>query len=223
MSLHHPDETLLMEYSAGSLSEAMALCVRLHLDRCPMCRGQLDMLNSLGAVMMEKGQPQPFSQEVSPELFDYILKEIGLEEESARSEPIKARSRPTLEDPLLKLLGQELSELPWKKQLGDVMVCDITHRFPDTPKGQTVTLQKLTAGGRAPAHTHRGTETTVVLRGAFADNTGVFEAGDIQILDDRDEHRPIALHGEDCYCLAVSTAPVRLTGTFTRLLNPFIH
>jgi len=56
MSTHHPDEVLLMEYSAGTLSEPMALCMRMHLDRCSHCRGQLDMLNSLGAIMLDHSQ-----------------------------------------------------------------------------------------------------------------------------------------------------------------------
>ncbi|MDX5298530.1 MAG: anti-sigma factor, partial [Gammaproteobacteria bacterium] len=34
---------------------------------------------------------------------------------------------------------------------------------------------------------------------------------------------PEALHGEDCVTLSVLSAPVRLTGRFMRLLNPFIR
>ena len=31
------------------------------------------------------------------------------------------------------------------------------------------------------------------------------------------------LAGEDCLCLAVTDAPLRLTGRFTRMLNPFLR
>jgi putative transcriptional regulator len=86
-----------------------------------------------------------------------------------------------------------------------------------------VVLQKLTAGGKAPAHTHRGEETTVVLQGAFVDHKGVFNQWDFVVLDERDNHKPVALEGKDCITLSVLSAPVKLTGTFTRLLNPFIH
>jgi putative transcriptional regulator len=86
-----------------------------------------------------------------------------------------------------------------------------------------VVLQKLCAGGKAPAHTHRGEETTVVLQGAFADIKGVFNQWDFVVLGPEDEHKPVALEGDDCITLSVLSAPLKLTGTFTRLLNPFIR
>jgi len=212
MSGHHPDEMLLMEYSAGTLSEPMALCIKLHLEKCSRCRGQLDMLNSLGAIMLDKRQGR---SDVSENLFDSIMDRLDGEPEAQTP-----TSATYCRDPLTKLLGTELEKLPWKRQLGDVSVCDISRYFGGEER---VTLQKLVAGGRAPAHTHGGSETTVVLHGAFADGNGVFEAGDLVVLDEHDEHRPVALHGEDCYTLSVLTGPVKLTGSLTRMLNPFIR
>ena len=84
-------------------------------------------------------------------------------------------------------------------------------------------LQKLAAGGKAPAHTHRGNETTLVLQGAFADQNGVFRQWDFVALDQHHEHTPVAVGCEDCITLSVLSAPVRLTGRFTRLLNPFLR
>lgn len=218
MSSHHPDEVLLMEYSAGSLSEPMALCVRMHLESCSRCRGQLDMLNSLGAIMMDNPESSQAAGEVTDDLFESIMNRLDAETENAPS-TLKEVNSSRL-NPLAKLLGRELDELPWKRQLGDVSVCDISNHFGT---GERVTLQKLVAGGRAPAHRHGGSETTVVLHGAFADSNGVFEAGDMVVLDEHGEHRPVALHGEDCYTLSVLTAPVQLTGRFSRMLNPFIR
>src|SRR5690554_6878586 len=99
-------------------------------------------------------------------------------------------------------LGDDINDLPWKRQPGDVSVLDITEKFPG--QGERVVLQKLVAGGKAPAHTHRGTETTIVL-------------------NEEDEHKPVAVGCEDCITLSVLSAPLKLTGTFTRLLNPFIR
>lgn len=123
--------------------------------------------------------------------------------------------------PLQKLLGEDINELPWKRQLGDVSVLDISEKFPG--QGERVVLQKLVAGGKAPAHTHRGDETTIVLQGAFADQKGVFNQWDFVVLNEQDEHRPVAVGCEDCITLSVLSAPVKLTGTFTRMLNPFIR
>ncbi|BES69647.1 anti-sigma-E factor ChrR [Marinobacter nanhaiticus D15-8W] len=211
MTQHHPDSHSLMEYSAGNLSDPHALCIRLHLDQCPHCRSRVDMLDSLGAVMME----QQTSVDVSEGMFDRILDTIDQQPEAAPT------PKKPVGNPLERLLGSDINTLPWKRQLADVSVLDITHLFPSQP--EQVVLQKLTAGGKAPAHTHRGSETTIVLQGAFSDHKGVFKQWDFVVLDQSDEHKPVALEGDDCITLSVLSAPVKLTGTFTRLLNPFIR
>lgn len=215
MTRHHPDSLSLMEYSAGNLSEPHALCIRLHLDKCPHCRSRVDTLDSLGAVMMEQ-QPKV---SVSESMFDNILAQI----DQAGQEPVETVAEPRRPrvGALQKLLGEDLNSLPWKRQLGDVSVLDITDRFPG--QKEQVVLQKLAAGGKAPAHTHRGEETTIVLQGAFANQKGVFNQWDFVVLNDEDEHKPVAVGCEDCITLSVLSAPVKLTGTFTRMLNPFIR
>ncbi|MBW7472265.1 ChrR family anti-sigma-E factor [Marinobacter sp. F4218] len=212
MTRHHPDSFSLMEYSAGNLSEPHALCIRLHLNECPQCRSRVDTLDSLGAVMMEY-QPKV---SVSENMFDDILAKIDGAPEVDPSIPAVKKM-----GPLEKLLGEDINKLPWKRQLGDVSVLDITDRFPG--QREQVVLQKLAAGGKAPAHTHRGEETTIVLQGSFADQKGVFNQWDFVVLTDQDEHKPVAVGCEDCITLSVLSAPVKLTGTFTRMLNPFIR
>ena len=214
MTRHHPDTLTLMEFSAGNLSEPHALCIRLHLDQCPHCRSRVDTLDSLGAVMMEN-QPQVG---VSSDMFDAILSRIDSEPDMTETYISTQAKRMS---PLQKLLGDDLNSLPWKRQLGDVSVLDISERFPG--QNEQVVLQKLAAGGKAPAHTHRGNETTIVLQGAFADQKGVFNQWDFVVLNQEDEHKPVAVGCEDCITLSVLSAPVKLTGTFTRLLNPFIR
>jgi|AntDeeMinimDraft_6_1070357.scaffolds.fasta_scaffold04021_3 putative transcriptional regulator len=215
MSVHHPDEMLLTEYSAGTLTEPMALCVRMHLERCDHCRSQLDMLNSLGAIMLDHSH---HASKVSDDLFDSILTRLDDPQEETDSPPVANES--DNRSPLEKMLGTDLQSLPWKRQLADVSVCDLSDYFPGDER---VTLQKLCAGGRAPSHTHGGKEATLVLTGAFADGNGVFSKGDFVILNQHHDHQPVALHGEDCITLSVLDAPVRLTGRLTRLLNPFIR
>lgn len=209
MIQHHPDESLLLEYSAGNLDAAHALCLRLHLNACSRCRCQADMLDSVGAMLL---QEEPGSH-LSDDLFDRILTRID-------TLPQEAPPRPSAMDPLHKLVG-DLNALPWKRQIVDVSVYDLSAFFPE--QRDRVVLQRISAGGKAPVHTHRGTETTVVVQGGFTDNRGVFEEGDFVILDQHDIHKPIALHGEDCITLSILSAPVRLTGPFARLLNPFIR
>jgi putative transcriptional regulator len=212
MTRHHPDSLSLMEYSAGNLSEPHALCIRLHLEQCPHCRSRVDTLNSLGAVMMDH-QPKVT---VADSSFDQLMARIDSSPEAAS--PVVPLPKVS---PLQKLLGDDINALPWKRQLADVSVLDITDKFPG--QNERVVLQKLVAGGKAPAHTHRGDETTIVLQGAFADQKGVFNQWDFVVLNEQDEHRPVAVGCEDCITLSVLSAPLKLTGTFTRLLNPFLR
>ncbi|KEF30259.1 MAG: anti-sigma factor [Gammaproteobacteria bacterium] len=209
MTRHHPDNLSLLEYSAGNLSEPHALCIRLHLDKCSHCRSRVDSLEALGAVIMDH-QPKV---SLSEDMFDSILAKID--------EGVEPAPQPSRESVLHKLLGADINDLPWKRQLGDVSVLDITDKFPG--QSEQVVLQKLAAGGKAPAHTHRGEETTIVLQGAFADQKGVFNQWDFVVLNDQDDHKPVAVGCEDCITLSILSAPVKLTGRFTRLLNPFIR
>lgn len=139
MTRHHPDTLTLMEYSAGNLSEPHALCIRLHLDQCSHCRSRVDTLDSLGAVMMEN-QPKVG---VSADMFDSILSRIDSEPDMTEKYIDMQANRMS---PLQKLLGDNLNDLPWKRQLGDVNVLDISERFPG--QNEQVVLQKLAAGGR---------------------------------------------------------------------------
>jgi putative transcriptional regulator len=74
-----------------------------------------------------------------------------------------------------------------------------------------------------PTHTHDGSELTLVLAGGFSDESGHFVRGDVAEADPSINHQPVADPGEDCLCLAVTDAPIRLTGPFGRLLNPFLR
>ncbi|HYD98947.1 MAG TPA: ChrR family anti-sigma-E factor, partial [Alphaproteobacteria bacterium] len=83
-------------------------------------------------------------------------------------------------------------------------------------------LLRVHAGTAMPQHTHDGEELTLVLCGAFRDETGRYARGDLAVTDSEIDHQPVAEPGEACICLAVTDAPLRLTGRFMRFLNPFV-
>ena len=74
-----------------------------------------------------------------------------------------------------------------------------------------------------PRHTHDGSELTLVLTGGFTERGNHFLRGDVAVADSSVDHCPVADPGEPCLCLAVTDAPLRLTGPFGRLLNPFVR
>ena len=68
-----------------------------------------------------------------------------------------------------------------------------------------------------------GDEYTVILEGSFSDEAGLYHKGDFLLRDASHEHTPVATLDKYCICLAVTEAPIQLTGFFGRLLNPFIR
>ena len=73
-----------------------------------------------------------------------------------------------------------------------------------------------------PDHGHRGIELTLVLQGAFRDETDRFARGDVEIADEALVHTPTAEEGDPCICLAVTDAPLRFNSLIPRMLQPFL-
>lgn len=216
MPIHHPDTAILASYSAGSLREPQSLVVATHLTLCPECLNATRELEALGGALLDEA---PLSARMSDGSLAAVLARL----EEPESPPLVApldRGEPAagVPQPLWDYLGAPLGELGWKRHLGG-----IAHFTIDTSTaGHQTFLLRLPAGRKMPVHTHRGTETTLVLTGAFADHTGEYARGDFVELDGSIAHQPIVDEAEECICLAVLDAPVKLTGAFGRLLNPFL-
>ena len=91
-----------------------------------------------------------------------------------------------------------------------------------TSESASARLLFIPAGAAVPDHGHRGMELTLVLQGAFADETDRFARGDVEVADQDMEHMPVADIGADCICLAATDAPLRFTSLIPRLLQPFL-
>jgi putative transcriptional regulator len=84
-------------------------------------------------------------------------------------------------------------------------------------------LHRVRPGGSVPRHDHRGLEFTVVLRGSFSDEFGVYGPGDFLLREPGICHHPVAAENGECICLTVQEAPVRFTGLLWRCLNPLLR
>jgi putative transcriptional regulator len=155
------------------------------------------------------------------------LAEDSLEQALARLDRPPAEAAPApavpqgelaLPQPLRGYVGDSLDCLPWRR-MGPIAEVRLLRDF----EGYTTRLLWAQAGAAVPAHTHAGNEMTLVLRGAFTDSSGHFIRGDVDEADSSIAHQPIAAEDEDCICLAVTDAPLRLTSRFGRLLNPFLR
>lgn len=202
-------DDLFLAYAAGRLAEPAELAVATHLAMSPDGRGRVLMLETIGGVLLDDELPA----ELAPDAMERMLDRLDRDPPPAPAAPPPADTPA----PLALYLPQGLRNVQWKKRgpIQEAMLdmADSSH---------TVRLLKLTPGRRLPTHTHEGYELTVVLEGAFHDETGQYRKGDIAIADRSIEHSPVVDGTSDCICLAVNDAPLRLTG-LGRLLNPFIR
>ena len=216
MPQHHPGDELLLSYAAGSQDEPTALVVATHLALCPRCRREVSRYEELGGVLLD--------DQNTAELSDGSLGRIlACLDDETHEEPAETTSRPMDADlvvprPLRDYLGTNLDQLGWKSFRGLKKV----ELLPELP-GVRTRLMRIKSGTAMPAHTHEGTELTLVLDGGFSDEHGHFLRGDFAEADPSINHRPIADPGDDCLCLAVTDAPLRLTGPVGRLLNPLLN
>jgi putative transcriptional regulator len=204
-------DALLAGYACGLLGAPLHALVASHLAISPKNRAfvaNLEAANGSALAEIEAGPVRDREARLAA-IFD-----------APDDTPIVTR-RPggdgVLPTPLARYLGMELGEVPWKTLMPGVR----EFRAEGNMKAGA-TLYWIKAGRKMPAHTHDGSEYTLVLKGAFSDVAGRYERGDIAIGDDELDHCPTADPSADCLCFAVTDAPLRLTGPIGRIFQRFI-
>ncbi len=209
--LHHLTDELLTAFAAGLIDEPLELLVRTHLSLCSVCRHKARDLFTVGGGLLDVEEPV----ELSPALRNEVLTAL----DGTVSAPCrKAVSTGDVPAPLVPFIGEDFSNVRWRTfgSVGEI-------RLLPEANGYVTRLLKIRPGAGVPDHTHEGMEATVVIRGAFSDCTGRYGPGDVAMVDGELDHSPIAEAGEPCICLAVTDAPLRLTGRIGRFLNPFVR
>ncbi len=207
-------EELLLEYSAGTLSETPSLLVATHLALSPASRKLVrDMEEIAGALLSLGGEPESSSLALDAELLTKPNK-IAPDRQSG---PGRRPAAPSdLPEPLASYVGR-LAEVPWRRKLPGLKEFEL----PAAADGFDAKLYRIKASRSMPQHTHDGDELTLVLEGGFSDQTGSYRAGDVAIADPSVDHRPYADPDGDCICLAVTRGPLRLTGPLGRVWQGF--
>ena len=178
---HHPSETTLAAYAAGTLRKGFGLVVAAHLERCAKCREEVRALEATGGALMDELP----GAELAPDALDALLARL---DEPA---PVQAPRKPGSLIERLEL-GKRRYAAPgfWVAPV-------------DTPRELSDRIYLLNAPPRAATakHTHEGLEFTYVVAGALNDNGEVFTAGDFIECDASNEHRPTVHGDEACLCL----------------------
>ncbi|MEQ8746201.1 ChrR family anti-sigma-E factor [Pyruvatibacter sp.] len=204
-------EEVLMDYVTGTLDEATALMVAAHLDLCPASRGIVDMMTEVGGTVLADAQP-------------VALGAGALESVLAMLDDTPQETGAQVHDPDLALLPAEVRDraqaqlagnAKWSFVTPGVRALDLGFARPVAADGASVgevKLYRIEPGKGVPTHTHKGQEVTLVLTGAFADGHDRYGPGDISVASPDVTHRPVAEKDAVCFALAITDAPLQLTG-----------
>lgn len=210
---HHLNDGLLMAYAAGTLPEAFGLVVAAHISLCDDCRARAEAFEALGGALIEEDADL---EPISDEALARVMARLDVPVVVAPP-PVVSR-RGVLPAPVAAYVGGDLERVKWR-----ALGMGVRQAILPTSKSATARLLYIPAGQSVPDHGHRGTELTLVLRGAFRDATDRFGPGDLEIADEELDHTPVAEAGEDCICLAATDAPLRFNSLVPRLLQPLFR
>jgi len=215
---HHPDETTLMSFAAGSLPEALRAVVAAHLAVCETCRQEVALLDDIGGALLSDTPRSGLSDRVRPVFEVTKTACAGTDEDCSHHIPAEGGTHGDVPWPLVPLVGTNVDEIPWKR-LG-LGLWHYPIQLSDGTKGDLRFL-KVAPNRAMPDHGHGGAELTIVLKGAYSDHTGLYGRGDVADLDESVEHQPISDAHEGCVCLIASERPARFRGFIGRLVQPF--
>lgn len=205
---HHIPQPLLVAYASGALPHPFALVVASHISLCDECRAQAVAHDHAGGAVLEELSGSDLSEGLKGDV-------LALLDAPRAQAPAQGRVGPYPGPVMEALKGAP----PRWKRMGLGTRQTILH---DGPEG-SVRLLYIPAGQAVPDHGHNGLELTLVLQGAFRDETGRFGPGDLEVADDALEHTPVAEPGEPCICLAATDASLRFSSFVPRLLQPLFR
>lgn len=213
---HHPSDELLLDYATGAMEESWALAIATHLALCPKCRQAIASLEALGGHLLESIEPSLMTTRE----FDAVMARLKIftPELDLQTVAVANVHEYVLPQPLREYVGSDVDRLKWQR-LG-LGAFQFLVRTKDSVA--TVRLLRIPAGRAVPRHTHRGLELTLVVSGAFFDETGFYGRGDLQEADADLTHQPHAEKGEDCICLAITDAPLRFSNVAVRMVQPLL-
>ncbi len=203
-------DDMLAAYIAGALSHPLTVLMASHLELSNRHHALVATLEAACGDQLADLPPQPLADP------QRMLAEITATSPVTMLSSVMAPSGDNdgLTPTLSAFLGKPLGDLAWRRVMPGLKEV----RLGNNEEGE-VSLLLVSAGRRMPAHTHSGREVTLIIKGSFSDDHGTFSRGDISIADSHVDHRPRAGADEDCLCFVVTDAPLRLTGTFGRLVQ----
>jgi putative transcriptional regulator len=209
---HHPDADELVGYASGAAPEWISLVVACHLTYCEECRGEIELLDDLGGVLLgglDRGS------ETGP---------LALPDATARARKPAAPPAPTrhaapestamiprplhdyfADEPRFRFLAPGIQHIPLSFSVG----------------GVPARIVRFKPGFMIPDHAHTGLEMVLVLDGEITDGVTkeLFRTGDLSRRDEGTAHSQRVTSQDPCVCLVVSAKPIVPSTAWGRILK----
>jgi len=211
---HHPTDSLLAAFAAGTLDHGQHIAIATHLVTCPQCRTFMRSMEQVGGAVLTSLPPA-------------VMANGALAAVEARlNEPVQ----PAAADMIFTLPETEIPGLPkfvrryqfgnWQWVAPAVHLRRIMLPYASDTR---VFLLKSGPGTKMLEHTHAGIEMTCVLSGAFSQDGNYYGPGDFDLGDETVDHQPVVAEGQNCICLVAMQGNLQLKGIIGRIMQPFVR
>lgn len=207
----------LVDYAAGNLSEAKSALIATHASFHPELQSKIKDAEAIAGALMGSTE----AAELSDGFFDRLMDKIEAQDGDAGN-PIAvnaAAQNANIPQPLADYLDGDLEDVKWRF-MGPGMK---QAKLWSGENGEKLWLLKAKGGTQIPEHGHNGSEMTLVLQGSYCVDGQRFGVGDLEFASGEiEDHQPMIDEGEDCICLVVTEAPIKLKSFVARAVQPFI-
>lgn len=214
---HHPKAESLADFAAGRVDEASAVVVATHLTLCDGCKIAVGDFEAIGGAVLETVAPVEMNNNALREFWNRA------DDDPITVQPISMRPSNDFDlaitQPLQRYLKGGIDDVNWRPVAPGLSqhVLDA-----DGYRNGVLRLFKIMPGTQIPAHSHKDSEFTLILRGSYEDELGSFGPGDFADLDHDDTHTPVASGDSPCICLIAANAPLHFKSMIGKAIQPFI-
>ncbi len=214
-------ESLVQAYSAGRLNGAMRRLVECQAEIAPEAGDELAAAEALDVAFFEAEAPTAMPAGA----LEKVFARIEADPAPPAAHLAAARRAGAMIDEILRLPHclhdgalDAIGRGGWTFAGPGLRTLKL-----EMDDGAEAEIIRIEPGWGAPRHTHHGNEYTLVLTGAFIDERGRYEPGDIAFSGPGITHRPHAAQGAVCYALAVCEAPLEFTGALGLIQKLWRH
>ena len=211
---HHPADSLLAAFAAGTLDHGQHVAIATHLVSCPQCRSFMRSIEQVGGAVLTNLPPAAMANGALAAI-EARLNEPG-RPAAVKMEP----AVPETEVPGLPKFVRRYQFGDWKWVAPSVHLRRIKLPYASATR---VFLLRSGPGTKMLEHAHTGFEMTCVLSGRFSQGGAHFGPGDFDLGDETVDHEPVVDSGQDCVCLVAMQGKLRLNGLLGRIIQPFVR